>query len=78
VPLSVAERFARQGTIAVLPVPFDPTWFLVQQYWHRVFHRDPRLAWLRRQVAALFNDQSDRWRRLEASLYGQRRRRDRA
>jgi len=72
VPLAVAESFARDGRVVVLPVPFAPTRFEVRQYWHRAFHRDPRITWLRRQVAALFNDQSDRWRALEESLYGRR------
>ena len=72
VPLAVAEAFARDGRIVILPVPFPPARFEVRQYWHRTFHRDPRNAWLRRQVAALFNDQSDRWRALEESLYGRR------
>jgi DNA-binding transcriptional LysR family regulator len=70
VPLAVAERFARLETIKVVPTPFEPPYIPAQQYWHRVFHRDPRMVWLRRQVAALFNDHSDRWRRLETALYG--------
>ena len=72
VPLAVAEYFARSGHLLVLPVPFPPTWIEVQQYWHRIFHRDARIAWMRGQVSALFNDQSDRWRALEESLYGRR------
>ncbi len=72
VPLAVAEHFARDGRLVVLPVPFAPTRFEVLQCWHRAFQRDPRNAWLRRQVAGLFNDQSDRWRALEESLYGRR------
>ena len=70
VPLAVAERFARLETIKIVPTPFEPPYIPAQQYWHRVFHRDPRIVWLRRQVAALFNDHSDRWRRLETALYG--------
>jgi len=71
VPLALAERFARHEAIVVLPTPFAPPYLLAQQYWHRIFHRDPRILWLRRQVAALFNDHSDRWRQLETRLYGQ-------
>ncbi|MCC7463213.1 MAG: LysR family transcriptional regulator [Gammaproteobacteria bacterium] len=70
VPLALAARFARHEAIVVLPTPFQPPYMLAQQYWHRIFHRDPRILWLRRQVAALFNDHSDRWRKLETALYG--------
>jgi DNA-binding transcriptional LysR family regulator len=70
VPLALAERFARHEAIVVLPTPFAPPYILAQQYWHRIFHRDPRILWLRRQVGALFNDHSDRWRQLETRLYG--------
>jgi len=70
VPLALAERFARHEAIVVLPTPFEPPYMLAQQYWHRVFHRDPRITWLRQQVAALFNDHSDRWRQAETALYG--------
>lgn len=70
VPMAVAERFSRAGTLVALPVPIQPPYFLVQQHWHRIYHRDPRIVWLRRQVATLFNDQSDHWRQLEEQLYG--------
>ncbi len=75
VPLALAARFAHHEAIEVLPTPFEPPYMLAQQYWHRVFHRDPRIAWLRQQVAALFNDHSDRWRQLETALYGKEARR---
>jgi DNA-binding transcriptional LysR family regulator len=73
VPLAVAESLSREGQLKVLPAPFPPTYIEVQQYWHRTSHHDPRTIWLRRQIAELFNDQSDRWRQLELSLYGKRR-----
>ncbi len=75
VPLAVAEYFTRYGKLIALPVPFPPMWIEVQQYWHRAFHRDARIGWLRDQITTLFNDQSDRWRALEESLYGKGKRR---
>lgn len=70
VPVAVAERFSHQAAIVVLPVPVEPPFFPVQQHWHRAFHQEPRIRWLRGRISGLFNDQSDRWRQLEAELYG--------
>jgi len=72
VPLAVAEYFARDGRLAVLPLPFPPARFEVFQYWHRSFQRDPRNTWMRRQISDLFNDRTDRWRKFEELLYGNR------
>jgi DNA-binding transcriptional LysR family regulator len=69
VPMSVAARFATYGGIRVLPLPFPPPRFAVQQHWHRLVHRDPRSQWLRAQIADLFTDGSDEWAALENALY---------
>lgn len=70
VPLATAARFERLGAIKIVPLPFEPPMFPVQQHWHRRTHHDPRLRWLRSVVAELFNDASDEWRTLETALYG--------
>lgn len=68
VPLATGARFAAQGSIELVRLPFRPPTFEVQQHWHRLFQRDPRSVWLRAQVAALFNDASDEWLQIEAKL----------
>lgn len=70
VPIAAADRFARHGLIAMAPLPFAPPVFDVQQNWHARSHAEPRMRWLRSQVALLFNDTTDPWRALEAELYG--------
>jgi DNA-binding transcriptional LysR family regulator len=34
----------------------------LKQHWHRKFHADPKVRWLRGLVATLFTDESDEWR----------------
>ena len=63
VPHAVALHFARTSRdLAFAQPPFDIRGFDVRQHWHRKFHNDPRNRWLRAQVAALFNDETDEWR----------------
>jgi DNA-binding transcriptional LysR family regulator len=64
VPHALALYFARLAPqqFAVAMPPFDVAGFDVKQHWHRKFHHDARSAWLRRQVAELFNDSTDEWR----------------
>jgi DNA-binding transcriptional LysR family regulator len=56
VPLAVADHLAASTEVQVLPLPFTPPSFLVQQHWHRIVHKDPRNQWLRTQVQALFGE----------------------
>lgn len=70
VPLATGALFAEFGAIQLVPLPFRPPSFPVQQHWHRLYNRDPRNAWLRGQVANLFNDATDEWVEMEARLYG--------
>ena len=70
VPLAAGALFAELGTIELVRLPFKPPSFAVQQHWHRLYHHDPRNAWLRGQVASLFNDATDEWIEIEARLYG--------
>lgn len=69
VPLATADRFARLGLVEIRPLPFAPPVFEVQQNWHARNHDEPRMRWLRREIAGLFNERSDPWQRLQAQLY---------
>jgi DNA-binding transcriptional LysR family regulator len=63
VPHALALYFARLSPqFAVAMPPFNLSGFDVKQHWHRRFHHDSRSKWLRRQVAELFNDDTDEWR----------------
>lgn len=75
VPLASAAFYSRIGLVALAPLPFEPPFIQIQQYWHRRGHNDPRVRWLQAQIAELFNDASDEWISLEQSLYGNIRRR---
>jgi DNA-binding transcriptional LysR family regulator len=75
VPLTTATYFTRTGSLQVLPVPFPPPRFDVQQYWHRRTHHDVRVRWLQQQIAQVFNDSTDPWQAVEDELYGTQRKR---
>lgn len=70
VPLATGARFVPLGMVKLLPLPFTPPSFAIQQHWHPLFHRDPRNQWLRSQIAQLFTPESDDWRELQDALYG--------
>jgi DNA-binding transcriptional LysR family regulator len=70
VPLAIADYFARLGLVEVLPLPFAPPVFGVQQYWHRRANQDSAHKWLRDQMVSLFNSKSDPWLQTERLLYG--------
>lgn len=76
VPLAVGTRFASQGGIRLLALPFEPPRFAVQQHWHRLVHQDPRQQWLRAQVAELFISASSEWSDVDQALYGAQARRE--
>ncbi len=47
----------------------------LKQHWHRKFHKDAKVTWLRKVVAELFNDRTDEWRpatRVDAPLQARR------
>lgn len=69
VPLAAGVRFARQGTVVLVRLPFDPPSFTVQQHWHRLVHKDPRSQWLRSQIVSLFDEASNEWRSIQTALY---------
>lgn len=69
IPLATGARFAKLGMIELLPLPFAPPNFAVQQHWHPLMHHDASNQWLRQQVAQLFNAHSNEWQGLQDSLY---------
>ena len=42
--------------------PLDPPGFDLKQHWHRKYHHEPKIVWLRSLVSELFNDTRDEWR----------------
>lgn len=62
VPHALGLAYTRAHTdIAIMQPPLPLPKFDLKQHWHRKFHHDPRLLWLREQVASLFNDSADEW-----------------
>src|SRR5690606_12148565 len=53
-PVHLARIMARNGGIRVLKVPIPLPSYLVKQYWHERFHRDPGNRWLRGVVSEVF------------------------
>ncbi|MBT2321921.1 LysR family transcriptional regulator [Variovorax paradoxus] len=70
VPLATGTYFASLGAVELVPLPFRPPVFSIQQHWHKRNHQDPRNRWLRQQIEALFNARTDRWLAAERKLYG--------
>jgi DNA-binding transcriptional LysR family regulator len=50
-PASIAQKFARDGRIALSPPPFEDTSFAWALYWHRRHASDLGHTWLREQIA---------------------------
>lgn len=69
VPLGTAIDFARSHALEVLPLPFRPPVFTLHQYWHARTHKDVAGQWLRQQIKALFNADTDPYARERAALY---------
>ncbi|GAA0523119.1 LysR family transcriptional regulator [Pigmentiphaga sp. GD03639] len=55
-PIHLARILAAHGTIRYLAVPFDLPSYLVRQYWHERYHRDPGCKWLRAVAASVFQE----------------------
>ena len=63
VPHALALYFSRLSPdLVIARPPFDIAGFDLKQHWHRKYHNDSRNQWLRKQVAQLFNDESDEWK----------------
>lgn len=56
VPASLAQACAGSPGVRFLPLPFEAPLVDITQQWHERFHRDLGHAWLRRTIAALFQD----------------------
>jgi len=62
VPHALGVHSVRTGAnIKLMEPPFDIPSIEVKQHWHRKFHHDPKIVWLREVVASLFNDATDEW-----------------
>ncbi len=56
VPQDVAAAFADSKDLTVHQLPFESPTFRLQQYWHKRFHDDSGLRWLRQLSHATFKD----------------------
>lgn len=56
VPLETAELFRNTGGVAVYPLPFESPTFRLHQHWHKRFHDDVAIRWLRGLVYEIFKD----------------------
>ncbi len=55
IPEPLARYFAEvSANVRTVGLPFEPPRIQLKQFWHRKFHHDPRNAWLRSRVCALF------------------------
>ena len=54
VPRSVAAFFSGLVNLQVLDPPIDVPDFAIKQYWHRRFHHDARLIWLRTMMSEFY------------------------
>ena len=55
-PRIVARMFAERYSLRMLDLPFDVPDYDLKQHWHRKFHHDPRLVWIRSLVQREFGD----------------------
>ena len=58
VPRAVAAFFSGLVNVQVLDPPIDDPEFAVKQYWHRRFHHDPRVKWLRTMMSEFYQNNS--------------------
>ena len=56
VPRAVAAFFSGLADLQVLDPPIDIPEFAVKQYWHRRFHHDARVTWLRTIMSELYQN----------------------
>lgn len=72
VPQALALYFARSGAnVRIIEPPFAIPPIELKQHWHRKFHMDLKVTWLRKVVAELFNDVTDEWKTDVAALSDQ-------
>jgi DNA-binding transcriptional LysR family regulator len=56
VPRAVAAFFSGLVNLQVLDPPIDVPEFAVKQYWHRRFHHDARVRWLRTMISDFYQN----------------------
>jgi DNA-binding transcriptional LysR family regulator len=56
VPRSLTAFFLGLVNLQVLDPPIDVPEFAVKQYWHRRFHHDARVIWLRTMISDLYQN----------------------
>jgi DNA-binding transcriptional LysR family regulator len=56
VPRAVAAFFSGLVNLQVLDPPIDVPKFAVKQYWHRRFHHDARVTWLRTMISEFYQN----------------------
>jgi DNA-binding transcriptional LysR family regulator len=62
VPHAIGYAYAAEhASIMLVEPPLPLPRFDLRQHWHRKFHNDPRVGWLRGVVTGLFNDALDEW-----------------
>lgn len=66
VPREAGELFRSSGRVTVHALPFESPTFRLRQHWHKRFHDDVAVRWLRTLVHELFNDQHARPRAVDA------------
>ena len=69
VPHALGLYFAASGSgLKMVEPPLRLPGIEVKQHWHRKFHHDAKVVWLRKLVADLFNDRTDEWSAVRPSL----------
>lgn len=58
VPRAVAVFFSGLANLRVLEPPVDVPQFTVKQFWHRRFHKDERIIWLRTMMSDYYQNDS--------------------
>ncbi|SEB24294.1 LysR family transcriptional regulator [Paraburkholderia sartisoli] len=62
VPHAIGFAYVSEhASITIVEPPMPLPRFDLRQHWHRKFHNDPRVGWLRGVVSELFNDAMDEW-----------------
>ena len=62
VPHAIGFAYAAEhASITLVEPPLPLPHFDLKQHWHRKYHNEPRMLWLRGVVTELFNDAADEW-----------------
>lgn len=61
-PVHLARTMCRDKAVRYVEVPFPMASYVVRQFWHERFHRDPSIRWLREMCVDVLGDQTPRGR----------------